>query len=83
MEWKSQPANDVGDEHHPLIGLRSGDDLPLGREPVGDFFGQIPRLPELRNVLLLDGGDHPLALRSGSDMVGVLSCGGKDENLGA
>ena len=39
VERKSQPADEVGDEHHPLMGLRGGDDLPLGRKPVGDFLG--------------------------------------------
>ena len=38
----------MGDEDHPLIGLRGGDDLPLGRKPVGDFFRQIPGLPKLK-----------------------------------
>ena len=66
MEWKSQLADEVGDEHYPLMGLRGRDDLSLGRKPMGDFLGQISGLPELGDVLLLDGGDHPLALRSGS-----------------
>ena len=56
----------MGDEYHPLIGLRCGDDLPLGWKTVGDFLRQVPGRPKLTNVLLLDGGDHPLALTSGS-----------------
>ena len=56
----------VREEYNPLMGLRSGDDLSLGRKSVCDFLGQIPGLPELFDVLLLDEGDHPLALRSGS-----------------
>ena len=66
MERKSQPAKEVGDEYHPLLGLRGGDDLPLGRKTVGDFLGQVLRLPELRNVLLHDRGGHPLALSARS-----------------
>ena len=54
------------DEYHPLIGLRCGDDLPLGWKTVGDFLRQVPGRPKLSNVLLLDGGDHPLAMTSGS-----------------
>ena len=33
---------------------------------AGDFLRQVPGRPELSNVLLLDGGDHPLALTTGS-----------------
>ena len=64
VEKKSQPADEVWEEYNPLMGLRSGDDLSLGQKSVGDFLGQIPGLPELCNILLLDGGDHPLAPRS-------------------
>ena len=49
-----------------LMGLWGGDNLSLGRKPMGDFLGQVPSLPELRDVLLLDRGGHPLALTSGS-----------------
>ncbi len=66
MERKSQPVDDMGDEYHPLMRLWGGDDLPLGGKPVGDFWGQVPRLLELHNVLLHDEGGHPLALRSRS-----------------
>ena len=62
MEWKSQPADGVGNEHYPLMGLRGRDDMSLGREPVGDL---LSGLLELGDVLLLDGGDHPLAMHSG------------------
>ena len=65
--------DEMGDEHHPLIGLRGGDDLPLGRKPVGDFFRQIPGLPKLGDVLLLDGGGHSLASCSRSGHGRVLS----------
>ena len=33
---------------------------------MGDLFRQISGRPELSNVLLRDGGDHPLALTTGS-----------------
>ena len=62
----SQAADEMGEEYHPLLGLRGRDDLSLGRKPVGDLLGQISGLPELGDVLLLDGGDHPLALTTGS-----------------
>ena len=65
VERKSQPVDEVGDEDYPLMGLRGGDDLSLGPKPVGDFLGQISSLPKLDDILLLDGGGHPLALRSG------------------
>ena len=66
MEGQSQPADEVGEKHHPLLGLRGGDDLSLGWKSMSDVLGQVPGLPELLDVLLLDGGGHPLALRSGS-----------------
>ena len=43
-----------------------GDDLPLGWKPVSDFFRQLPGLPKLGDVLILDRGGHPLALPSRS-----------------
>ena len=33
---------------------------------MGDLLRQISGRPKLSNVLLLDGGDHPLALTAGS-----------------
>ena len=56
----------MGDEYYPLSGLRHGDNLYLGRQAVGDLLRQISGCPELSNVLLLDGGNHPLALTTGS-----------------
>ena len=54
------------EEYYPLVGLRRGDDLSLGRQAVGHPRRQISGRSELSNVLLLDGGDHPLALTAGS-----------------
>ena len=67
VEAKPQPTDEVREENYPLSRLRGGHDLPLGGQTVGNSFRQIPRRPELGDVLLLDGGDHPLALRSGSE----------------
>ena len=66
MKWKSQSTNEVGEEHDPLVGSRSRHDLPCIRQPVRDIYGQVSGRPKLSNVLVLDGGDHPLALTSGS-----------------
>ena len=66
MKWKPQSADEVREENYPLSRLRGGNDLPLGGQTVGDSFRQIPGRPKLGDVLLLDGGDHPLALASGS-----------------
>ena len=54
MKWKSQSADKVGEEHNPLVGFQSQNDLPCAREPVRDVCGQVSGFPELRNVLLLD-----------------------------
>ena len=54
-----------GEEHNPLVRFQSRNDLPRVREPVRDVSGQVSGLPELHNVLLRDGGGHPLASRSG------------------
>ena len=65
VEGESQSADEVCEEHDPLVGSRSRNDLPCVREPVHDVCGQVSGRPELRNVLLLDGGGHPLASRPG------------------
>ena len=66
MKGESQPTDEVCKKHNPLMGLGSGDDLSLGQESMSDLFGQISGLPELLDVLLLDGRGHPLASSSGS-----------------
>ena len=43
----------------PMLGLRHW------VTTVRDVVGQVSGFPELRNVLLRNGGDHPLAPRSG------------------
>ena len=50
---------------------------------MSDVLGQVPGLPELHDVLLLDGGGHPLASnsRSGHDWSAFL--GREGESLGA
>src|SRR4051812_37479726 len=70
------------EEHHPLVGFWCRDYLSLGRKPVGDLLRQIPGLPKLGDVLLLNGGGHPLALTSGSGHGWVFARSGKDKNLG-
>ena len=52
-------------EHHPLMGPRGGDELPLIWEPVCDVVGQVSGSPQLLDVSLRDGGDHPPASLSG------------------
>ena len=82
VEGESQPADEVCEEHHPLLGLRGGDDLSLGRKSMSDVLGQVPDLPELLDVLLLDGGGHPLASFSGSEHDWTAFLGGEGESLG-
>src|SRR5512140_3709113 len=53
----------MGQEHHPLMGPRGGDELPLFRKPVHDVTSIRPS--SFFDVSLYDGGDHPLASRSG------------------
>ena len=55
----------MGEEHHPLMGPGGGDELPLFGKPVRDVVRQVSGLPQLFDVPLRDGGDHPLASRSG------------------
>ena len=82
VERESQTADDVWGGHHPLLGLWGGDDLSLGRKPMSDFLGQVPGLPELHDVLLLDGGGHPLASCSGSGHDWSAFLGGEGKSLG-
>ena len=66
MERESHPVDKMREEHHSLMRLVGGDDLSLGRESMNDLLGQVSGLPELLDVLLLNGGGHPLASSSGS-----------------
>ena len=50
---------------------------------VCDLLGQVSGLPELLDVLLLDGGGHPLASSSGSGHDWSAFLGGEGESLGA
>ena len=67
MQREAQSVEEMGEEYHPLMGPRSGDELPLFGKPVRDVASQISGLPQLFDVSLRDGGDHPLASRSGHD----------------
>ena len=66
VERESQPMDEVCEKHNPLMGLGGRDNLPFCRESVSNLLGYIASLPELRDVLLLNGGGHPLASSSGS-----------------
>ena len=65
MERESQSAEEMGEEYHPLMGLWAGDELSLIWEPVRDIIVQVSVSPQFLDVSLRDGGDHPLASRSG------------------
>ena len=65
MEWESQSAEEMGEEHHPLMGPRGGDELPLFGKPVRNVVRQVSGLPQFFDVSLRNGGGHPLASRSG------------------
>ena len=63
IEGETQTVEEVWDKNDTLIGLRRRDDLPWSRKPVLDICGQVSDLPKLCNVLLLNRGGHPPALR--------------------
>ena len=65
VESKTQSAEEVGKEYYPFVGPWGGEELPLLGKPVRDVFGQVSGLPKLFYVTLCDGGDLPLASRSG------------------
>ena len=65
MKRESQSAEEMGEEYNPLMGPGGGDELPRIREPVRDVVRQVSGLPQFFDVSLRDGGDHPLASRSG------------------
>ena len=49
-EWKqrkAQTAEEMGEEYHPLMGPRSGDELSLFEKPVRDVTSQISGLPQV------------------------------------
>ena len=65
VEGEVKSTDEVREKHYPLLGLWGRNDLPFGRESVRDVCGQLSGLPKLRDVLLRNGGGHPLASRSG------------------
>ena len=65
-----------------ITGLRGRVDLPLGWKPMSNVFGQVPGLSKLVDVLLINGGGHPLASSSGSGHDWSAFLGGKGEGLG-
>ena len=67
MKWKAQSAEEMGKEDHPLMGPGGGDELPLVGQPVRDVAGQVAGAAQSFNVLLRNGGGHPLASRSRHD----------------
>ena len=62
---------EVGHKYYPLAGFGGGDNLPLGRKLMKDFWGQAPRYAELRNILLRDGRGHPRPEWLDPDMIGA------------
>ena len=60
------------EEHHPLVGLRCGDDLPLGWKPVGISFARYPASRSLAmSFSLMEEAIH-LPPTPDPDMIGVL-----------
>ena len=66
MQREAQSVEEMGEEYHPLMGPGGRKELPLVGEPMRNVAGQLSGRPKLSNVLLLDGGDHPVALATGS-----------------
>ena len=71
MQREAKSAEEMGEEYHPLMGPRSGDELPLFGKLVYDVASQISGLPQLFYVSLHDGGDHPPASRTGHGWRGL------------
>ena len=42
MQGEAQSTEEMGEEYHPLMGPRSGDELPLFGKPVRDIASQNP-----------------------------------------
>ena len=83
VEGEPEPADEMGEENDSLMGLRSRDNLSRRWKTVADFLGQISGRLQLFNILLLDGGGHPLASCSGSGHFWRTFVGGEDEFLGS
>ena len=61
---ENESADEVGEDYNPFMGSGSRDDLPLVGQPVCDVAGQIAGAAQSFDVLLHNGGGHPLASRS-------------------
>lgn len=80
---ESMSSEEVRDKYHRFAGLRGGDDLPWCWKPVFDLRRQVPRLPQILDVLLRYGGGHPLAVKTRYGHCWRSWGGRKDWNLGA
>ena len=58
IEGEAQATEEVSDKYDALIRLGSWDDLPWSWKPVLDVGSQVPRLPQILDVLLSYGGGH-------------------------
>src|SRR3954466_15983699 len=65
VERKAQSAEEMGKEYYPPMGPWGGEELPLFGKPVRDVVRQVSGFPRFFYVSLHNGGDHPLASRSG------------------
>ena len=45
VEREAQSMEEMGEEHHPLLGPTGGDELPLFRKPVRNVVRQVSGLP--------------------------------------
>ena len=70
IKGEAQATEEVRDKYDAHIRLGSWDDLPWSWKHVLDVDSQISDLPKPHNVLLLDRGGHPPALRVGSEYIG-------------
>ena len=50
VEWEAQSAEEMGKEHHPLMGPGGGDELPLVSKLVRNVIVQVSDFPQLFDV---------------------------------
>ncbi len=68
VKGESQSVEEMGEEHHPLMGPRGGDELPLLGESVRDVIRQVSGLPQLFDVSLC--AEETIHLPPAPDMAG-------------
>ena len=81
MQREAQSAEEMGEKYHPLMGPRSGDELPLLGKPVRDVAARYPAF--LSFFMCPSVTEETMHLPPAPDMTGEGRGGSADLGVGA